>query len=90
LESDLLTKALRSARDQADKLTGPLGGHVSSAVAISKAPFDSIAASLGLGGAGYAEQMARMFKRSVSDGDNLLVPATIQMSVSVNVLFKMN
>ena len=39
-----------------------------------------------------AEKMDRMFKKSVSDdirGDDLLVPTTIHLSVSVNVLFKM-
>jgi uncharacterized protein YggE len=43
IEADLLTKAIHSARDQADKLAEPLGRHVTVAVAVSKLPFDSIA-----------------------------------------------
>jgi hypothetical protein len=39
------------------------------------------------------ERVDRMFKKSMSSddlrGDELLVPATIHMSVSVNVMFKM-
>jgi uncharacterized protein YggE len=93
IEADLLTKALRSARDDADKLAGPLGRHVSAAVAVSKVPFDSIAASFGVGGeSGAMERFDRMFKKSVGTddlhADQLLVPSTISMSASVNVLFK--
>jgi uncharacterized protein YggE len=92
IEGDLMTKALKSAREEADKLAGPLGRRVTAAQAISRVPFDSIAGSFGLGG-GYAEKIDRMFKRSVGDdlrGDDLLVPSTIQMTVSVNVLFRMD
>jgi uncharacterized protein YggE len=90
LEADLLTKAIRSAREEADKLSGPLGRHVVAAVAVSKSPFDSIAASLGLSDQ-YAQfaGMDRMFKRVVASNDELLVPSTIQISAKVNVLFKM-
>jgi len=92
IDADLLAKALHSARGEADQLAAPLGRHVNSAVAVSRVPFDSIAGSFGLGG-GLAE-MDRMFKRSVVDsglhGDQLLVPATIHMSVSVNILFKVD
>jgi len=91
IDADLLTKALHSARDEADKLAGSVGRHVTAAVAISRVPFDSIAGSFGLGG-GYAEKIDRMFKRSTGDdlhGEDLLVPATIHVSASVNVLFKM-
>jgi uncharacterized protein YggE len=89
LEADLLTKALQSAKDQAGKLAQPLGRHVTAAVAISKSPFDSIAASLGLGGwSSVSELTGRMFKKSVTAND-LLVPTTISVSATVNVLFKM-
>src|SRR5271169_4605881 len=47
MEVDLLTKALHSARDEADKLAGPLGRHVSAAVAVSRVPFESIGGSFG-------------------------------------------
>jgi len=88
IEADLLTKAIQSARAQADKLAEPLGRRVTSANAVSKSPFDSIAASLGLGGySSSSELYGRMFKKSVS-ADVLLVPATIYISASVNVLFK--
>jgi uncharacterized protein YggE len=87
IEVDLLTKALQSAKDQADKLAQPLGRRVTAAVAISKSPFDSIAGSLGMGGFSSSFQ-DRMFKKSVTSGDDLLVPSTISMSVTVNVLFK--
>lgn len=93
LEADLMTKALQSARTEADKLVGPLGRRVNGAVAVSKVPFDSIAGSFGLGG-GYAEKFDRMFKRSTGGdelhGEDLLVPAAIHVSVSVNVLFKLD
>jgi uncharacterized protein YggE len=93
MEADLLTKALHSARDEADKLAGPLGRHVTAAVAVSKVPFDAIAGSFGLGEGSAMEKIDRMFKKSVSAddlrGDELLVPSTVHMSVSVNVLFKM-
>ena len=93
MEADLLTKALHSARGEADKLAGPLGRHVTAAVAVSRVPFDSIAGSFGLGEGSAMEKIDRMFKKSVSAddlrGDELLVPSTIHMSVSVNVLFKM-
>lgn len=93
IDADLLSKALHSAREEADKLAGPVGRHVAAAVAVSRAPFDSIPGSFGLGG-GYAERIDRMFKRSTGDndlrGDELLVPASIHKSVSVNVLFKMD
>jgi len=89
IEADLQTKALQSARDQADKLALPLGRHVTAAVAISKSPFDSVAAALGMGGfSSSAEFAGRMFKKSAAP-DTLLVPSTISMSASVNVLFKM-
>lgn len=89
IEADLLTKALQSARDQADKLVQPLGRHVTAAVAISQSPFDSIAAALGVGGfSSSAEFTDRMFKKSVA-ANELLVPTTIAMSERVNVLFKM-
>jgi len=89
IEADLLTKAIHSARDQADKLAEPLGRHVTAAQAISRSPFDSIAGSLGLGGPfPGSEYIGRMFKKSVS-ADELLVPSTISMSATVNVLFKM-
>lgn len=89
IEADLLTKALHSAKDQADKLAEPLGRHVMTAVAISQVPFDSIPAAFGLAG-GFAEleRMNRMFRKSVTP-ENLLVPSTVQFAVSVNVLFKM-
>jgi len=90
IEADLLTKALQFARDQADKLAQPLGRHVTAAVAISKLPFDSIAGAFGMGGYTSAYLVAdRMFKKSVTAGDELLVPSTISISASVNVLFKM-
>lgn len=93
MEADLMTKALHSAKDEGDKLAVPLGRHVTAAVAISKVPFDSIAGSFGLGEGSAMEKIDRMFKKSVIaddlHGDELLVPATIRMSVSVNVLFKM-
>jgi hypothetical protein len=90
----LQTKALHSARDEADKLAGPLGRHVTAAVAVSKVPFDSIGGSFGLGDR-FADmaKIDRMFKKSVGTddlrGEDLLVPSTIHMPVSVNVLFKM-
>jgi uncharacterized protein YggE len=94
VEADLLNKALHSARDEAEKLAGPLGRHVTAAVAVSKAPFDSIGGSFGLSdGSAAMAKIDRMFKKSVGTddlrGDQLLVPSTIHMSVSVNVLFKM-
>lgn len=94
VEADLQTKALHSARDEADKLVGPLGRHVTAAVAVSKVPFESIGGSFGFGNGGAAmAKIDRMFKKSVGpedlQGDDLLVPSTIHMSVSVNVLFKM-
>jgi uncharacterized protein YggE len=93
VEADLLTKALRSARDEAGKLAEPLGRHVTAAVAVSKVPFDSIGGSFGLGEGSAMAKIDRMFKKSVGTddlrGDELLVPSTIHMSVSVNVLFKM-
>jgi uncharacterized protein YggE len=89
IEAELLTKALQSARDQADKLAQPLGRHVTAAVAISRSPFDSIAASFGLDGfSSSGEAYGRMFKKA-AEPDVLLVPSTISMAASVNVLFKM-
>jgi hypothetical protein len=88
----LQAKALLSARDQADKMAAPLGRHVVAPVAISKVPLDSLPAYFGLGV--DIGGMDRMFKRSVSgDGlrpDELLVPATIHMAVTVNLLFRMD
>ena len=93
IEADLMTKALHSARDEGDKLAIPLGCHVTAAVAVSKVPFDSIAGAFGLGAGSAMQRIDRMFKKSVSSddlrSDELLVPATIHMSVSVNALFKM-
>ncbi len=90
IEDDLLVKALQSAKDQADKLAQPLGRHVGAAVAISKLPFDSIASSFGQGGvASIAVSAMRAFKKSAMP-DELLVPSTISLSASVNVLFKMD
>jgi uncharacterized protein YggE len=88
IEADLLTKAIHSAKDQADKLAEPLGRHVTTAVAVSKLPFDSISAAFGLSARGLPPGFDRMFKKSVV-ADDLLVPATIPMSATVNVLFKM-
>jgi uncharacterized protein len=87
IEADLLTKAIQNARMQADKLAEPLGRRVVSASAVSKSPFDSIAASLGMGGYSSDFNGRMMFKRSVS-ADLMLVPASIYLSASVNVLFK--
>jgi uncharacterized protein YggE len=88
IEADLVTKAIRSARDQADKLVEPLGRHVIAAVAVSKVPFDSMARLLGIGGESLPLGFDRMFKKSVNSAE-LLVPSTISMSATVNVLFKM-
>ena len=88
IESDLLTKAIYSAREQSDKLAEPLGRHVSTAVAVSKAPFNSIPSAFGLGN-GLADFQDRMFKRSIATED-LLIPSTVHMSVTVNVLFKLD
>jgi len=94
VEGDLLTKALHSARDDAGKLVEPLGRHVAAAVAVSKVPFEAIGGTFGFGD-NYAAmaKIDRMFKKSVGPddlrGDELLVPSTIHMAVSVNVLFKM-
>jgi uncharacterized protein YggE len=82
IEADLLTKAVHSAKDHAVRLSEPLGRHVGAAAAVSQQPFDSLAASLGLG-----DQLAPyrsaglMFKKSVS-ADELLVPATISLSAT--------
>jgi len=92
IEADLLVKALHSAKQQGDHLAEPLGRHVTAAVAVSETPFESIPAAFGLGdqSAGFVSvSAARMFKKSAS-ADELLVPATIHMSVAVNVLFKMD
>jgi uncharacterized protein YggE len=94
VEGDLLTKALHSARDEAGKLAEPLGRHVAAAVAVSKVPFEAIGGTFGFGDNSAAmAKIDRMFKKSVGPddlhGDELLVPSTIHMSVSVNVLFKM-
>ncbi len=90
IEADLLVRALQSAKDQADKLAQPLGRHVGAAVAVSKLPFDSIASSFGQGGvASIAVSAMRAFKKSAMP-DALLVPSTISLSASVNVLFKMD
>ena len=90
IEADLLTKAVHSAKDQADKLAKPLGRQVTTAEAVSQVPFYSIAGALA-GGDQLAEleRTNRMFEKSLS-ADALLVPSTIHMSVWVNVLFKMN
>jgi len=93
IEADLQTKALLSARQDAEKMATPLGRRVVAAVAVSKVQFDSIAGLFGLSDPDVmSAKLDRMFKRSVSDeprGDDLLVPATIHLSASVNVLFKM-
>jgi uncharacterized protein len=94
IEADLQIKALKSAREEADKLVGPLARHVTAAVAVSKVPFESIGGSFGFGTNGAAmAKIDRMFNKSVGpddlQGDDLLVPTTIHMAVSVNVLFKM-
>lgn len=94
IEAELLTKAVLTARDEADKLAEPLGRHVTAAVALSKVPSDSIGGSFGFDDRSAAmAKIDRMFKRSVDPadlrGDELLVPSTIHLSVSVNALFKM-
>jgi hypothetical protein len=90
LEADLLTKAIHSAKDQADRLAEPLGRHVTTAAAISKMPFAIIASVFGIDNRlAELSGLDRMFKKSVS-ADDLLIPSTIHMSVSVNVLFKMD
>jgi uncharacterized protein YggE len=90
IEADLLTKALHAAQEQGDRLAEPLGRHLGAAVAVSRIPFDAIAAVFGRGERfSISEAGARMFKKSVA-GDDLLVPATIHLSVTVNVLFKMD
>ena len=90
LEADLLTKAIHSAKEQADKLVEPLGRHVTGAVAVSKMPFAMMASVFGIN-TRFAELsgMDRMFRKSVSQ-DDLLVPSAIHITVSVNVLFKMD
>jgi uncharacterized protein len=95
VEGDLMSKALRSARDEAAKLAEPLGRHVAAAVAVSKVPFEAIGGTFGFGDTSAAMQsMGRMFSKSVDPddlrGDELLVPSTIHLSVAVNVLFKMD
>lgn len=89
LEAELLTKAIHSAREQADRRAEPLGRHVTVAVAVSKMPFEMLSSALGID-TRYAEMAnaSRMFKKSVSQ-DELLVPSAIHFAVSVNVLFKM-
>lgn len=89
LEAELTTRALQSARDEADRLARPLGRHVTSAAAVSRIPFASIPEALGVGGMATGVYAGpRMFKMSAAASE-LLVPATISLSASVNVLFKM-
>lgn len=90
IEAGLLTKAVHSAKDQANKLAEPLGRHVITAEAVSQVPFYSIAGALA-GGEQLAEleRSNRMFEKSLS-AETLLVPSTIHVAVWVNVLFKMN
>jgi hypothetical protein len=89
LEAELMTRALKSAREDAERLAAPLGRHVVAAMAVSKVPFSSIPGQFGFGDremfSGAAER--RMFKRT-SVADELLVPGTIELSESVDVLFK--
>jgi uncharacterized protein YggE len=87
-EAQLLTKALLDARDQADRLASPLARHVVAAAAISQSPFDSIGPAL-LPGNRYGGPPGPMFRRSVQP-DDLLVPASIHLFASVNVLFKLD
>lgn len=88
IEADLVAKALRAAKDQAEKFATPLGRRVTTAQAISQIPFASIPDAFGLGNRATVERMDRMFRKSTTQ-DDLLVPATIHLQVGVNVLFRM-
>jgi uncharacterized protein YggE len=89
LEADLMTSALKSAREEAERLAAPLGRHVVAAMAVSKVSFADIPGEFGFGDRQMISASAsrRMFKRSAL-ADELLVPATVELSESVNVLFK--
>ena len=89
LEAELMTRALKSAREGAERLAAPLGRHVVAAMAVSKVSFASIPGEFGFGDRDVVSVAAerRMFKRT-SVADELLVPASIELSESVNVLFK--
>jgi hypothetical protein len=66
--ADLLTKALHSTKDESDKLAGPVGRHVTAAVAVSTMSFDSLRGHLASARDMRKKQIGCL-RRSAGDND---------------------
>ncbi len=88
LQEDLLAKAGRNAREQADKLAKSFGTEVASVFSISQRGFGHLGKEFGLS----SEEVYYRYLPSFAPAEQdklLFVPATIMFNAGVNAIFKL-
>lgn len=88
VDMELEQQAARDAEARAKRSAGYFGRKLGAAMAISRVPFDSLEQTF-TGGSGNSRFMPPPFIPPTEPGSSLHVPATIRLSGSVNVLFKL-
>ena len=88
VELELEQQAARDAETRARRNAGYFGRKLGAVMAISRVPFDSLEQTF-TGGSGNSRFMPPPFIPPTEPGSSLHVPATISVSGSVNVLFKL-
>lgn len=88
LRADLLASASRDAKAHAEDMAAQFGRKLGPVRAISQVTFPAIPGYFGFssGGAGIYD---RMFKTSVPSQEQFLLPATITISETVNVVYEL-
>lgn len=88
IQVELFTAAAKDARDQADQMASSFDRKIGAVHAISKAPFDRLGHDFGLSNSDrFAEPPAAY--ASGRHSDMFLVPSSITLSTSVNVVFEL-
>jgi uncharacterized protein len=92
VSAELVAEAAKAAREQGERMAAGLGRKLGSARAIAQIPMAEIPGRFGLGaGGGVRSRMAlqEVVVTAQRSADSSLVPASIEISEGVNVLFEL-
>jgi uncharacterized protein YggE len=89
IEADLLARAAQDARNRAEQMAAGFARSLGPVRAIAQIPFSALPHWLGFSGDEPYGMHAMVFDRRAPEVDRLLVPATISISESVNVLYEL-
>ncbi len=87
IEAKLELKAVADAKQKANTLAAAVGRRLGPVTAVSRIPFDSLGAAFGVASQQYPSP--EFIDVSASRSDAMLIPPTIKISTSVNVVFKL-